>query len=57
MSSDWPVSVGLDQTRPSRRPLFTARHLDLQTLEAETATIADKKTEAVIAKLERQHIP
>ena len=34
--------------------IFTVRHLDLQMMEEETATIEDKETNVLIAQLEHQ---
>ena len=48
LTADWPVSLS---AVTSHWPLLTARHLDLQTMEKETATTEDKKLGFVIAQL------
>ena len=42
--------VALSAVTPGRRPLFTVRHLDVQTMEEESATSEDKKSKIYIAQ-------
>ena len=42
--------VALSAVTPGRQPLFTVRHLDLRTMEEESDTTENKKSEICIAQ-------